>query len=113
MKRWASAVVLGVLVLSGCHEATTDLLDARPRTALGIMDEARMAHTGGPGGKPRAWTGGKEVEFSGWPVFDSPALSLPLRSGQLRIGAGEGSRLLKFPGSIAGDPSDAAAAQDH
>jgi hypothetical protein len=97
-----------------CPVNTSKLLSHREVSYRSLDGpEIRMVHTGGPGGKPRAWTGGKELEFSGWPVFDSPALSLPLRSGVIKIGAGEGSRLLKFPGSIGGDPSDAAAAQDH
>jgi len=70
-------------------------------------------HTGGPGGKPRAWTGGKELAFTGWPVFGSDPLSLALRSGEMRLGIGEHSRTLKFPGSIDANSGDAAAAMDH
>ncbi len=97
-----------------CPVDTSKLLSHREVSYRSLDGpEIRMVHTGGPGGKPRAWTGGKELAFTGWPVFGSDPLSLALRSGEMRLGIGEHSRTLKFPGSIDANSGDAAAAMDH
>jgi len=60
-------------------------------------DTLRMRHTGGPGGRPQAWTNGTELVFAEWPVFDSPVLKQPVGAGRVEVVAKDGSKVLLQP----------------
>jgi hypothetical protein len=61
-------------------------------------DTLMLRHTGGLGGKPEAETNGKKLVWSDWPVYDSPCVQLPLRSGVLTLSDGKERRVIDFSG---------------
>ena len=63
-------------------------------------DVLRMRHTGGPGGRPDAWTNGEKLVFEKWPVYDSPYVKQDLRSGILRLSDGKRSLTIDFSGKL-------------
>ncbi len=58
----------------------------------------RLRHTGGPGGRPEAWTDGQRVSYEGWPVFASPWVNEPLGSGVLTVRDGTRTVRVDFSG---------------
>lgn len=61
-------------------------------------DTLILRHTGGPGGKPDVSTNGKPLVFKNWPVYESPFLSQPLRSGVLSVSDGRERLVVDFSG---------------
>ena len=61
-------------------------------------DVLEIQHTGGPGGRPEAWTNGEKLDFGAWPVFESPYVRQDLRSGVLTVTDGNESLEIDFTG---------------
>ncbi len=61
-------------------------------------DAIALRHTGGPGGRPDAWTNQRKLVFESWPVYDSPYVREDLRSGILRLSDGEETLTIDFSG---------------
>jgi hypothetical protein len=61
-------------------------------------DTMTLRHTGRSVGKPEATTNGKAVSYTGWPVYDSPYVKLPLRSGVLTVSDGSRRMTIDFSG---------------
>ncbi|MFP4355612.1 MAG: hypothetical protein ACLFUJ_10870 [Phycisphaerae bacterium] len=51
-------------------------------------DRLEIRHTGGPGGRPEAWTNGQELTFENWPVYESPYVQQNVGSKVLRLSDG-------------------------
>lgn len=51
-------------------------------------DELGVRHTGGPGGRPDAWTNGEKIDYANWPVFESPYVRQEVGSGVLELNDG-------------------------
>jgi hypothetical protein len=66
-------------------------------TSLG-GDVMTLRHTGRAVGKPDATTNGVPITYSGWPVYDSPYVQLPLRSGVLTVSDGTRRMIIDFSG---------------
>ncbi len=50
----------------------------------------RLRHSGGPGGRPEAWTDGEALDFeTPWPVFSSPYIKQDQGAGVLELSDGE------------------------
>ncbi len=62
-------------------------------------DELKIRHTGGPGGRPDAWTNGEQLDYEDWPVFDSPYVRQDLHSGALELNDGVEKLTIDFSGS--------------
>jgi len=60
--------------------------------------ELRLRHTGGPGGRPEAWTDGETVAYEDRPVYDSPWVREDLGSGILRVTDGAGELVIDCSG---------------
>jgi hypothetical protein len=61
-------------------------------------DTLKIRHTGGPGGKPEAWTNGTRIEFRDWPVYESRYVNEPLGAGRLEVNDGRESLTVDFSG---------------
>ncbi len=61
-------------------------------------DTLKIRHTGGPGGRPEAWTNGEALTFRDWPVFKSPYVNEPLDQGTLEINDGREFLSIDFTG---------------
>ncbi len=61
-------------------------------------DELKLRHTGGPGGKPDAWTNGKALIYKDWPVFESPYIKQEAGSGILQVNDGNEMLTIDFTG---------------
>ncbi|MFW6062266.1 MAG: hypothetical protein ACOC93_05600 [Planctomycetota bacterium] len=61
-------------------------------------DTIKIRHTGGPGGKPEAWTNGEKLSYENWPVFDSPYVKQELGSKVLKLNDGQRSLTIDLTG---------------
>ncbi|MCH8511339.1 MAG: hypothetical protein LAT83_06760 [Kiritimatiellae bacterium] len=58
----------------------------------------KMRHTGGPGGKPEAWTNGEQLIFENWPVYESPYVRQEVGSGIIELNDGKETLVIDIPG---------------
>jgi hypothetical protein len=61
-------------------------------------DTMTIRHTGRAVGKPVAITNGTPMTYSDWPVYDSPYVNLPLRTGVLTVSDGTRRMTIDFSG---------------
>jgi hypothetical protein len=61
-------------------------------------DVLKLRHTGGPGGRPDAWTNGQELDYENWPVFASPYVRQDLHSGVLTLSDGTDTLTIDLSG---------------
>ncbi|MFP4215527.1 MAG: hypothetical protein ACLFVH_06320 [Phycisphaerae bacterium] len=80
---------------------TTNLQSSRMATMTTLEgDVISLHHTGGPGGRPEAWTNGKKLTWNDWPVFDSPYLKEAAGSNRLWLSDGENALTIDVSGEI-------------
>ncbi len=63
-------------------------------------DRLKIRHTGGPGGRPEAWTNGQKLVFADWPVYESPYVRQDLHSKVLRLSDGTGTLTIDLTGPL-------------
>ncbi|MFP4139239.1 MAG: hypothetical protein ACLFVY_01630 [Phycisphaerae bacterium] len=80
---------------------TTNLQSSRMATMTTLEgDVISLHHTGGPGGRPEAWTNGKKLTWNDWPVFDSPYLKEAAGSNRLWLSDGENALTIDVSGEM-------------
>lgn len=86
-------------VLNDCVLDTSKLATDRIVTFKSLAgDTLKIRHTGGPGGRPEAWTNGKAVDFTQWPVYESPYMNQATGSGILRLTDGKQTLIIDYSG---------------
>ncbi|MEI7833699.1 MAG: hypothetical protein WCJ56_10945, partial [bacterium] len=70
-------------VLRNCDLDTSDFTPEKRLVSLRTLDGdvIKLHHTGGPGGRPQAWTNGTEISYENWPVFESPYMREDINTG--------------------------------
>lgn len=76
-------------VVDECELDLSRFADERTVTFRSLRDdELKIRHTGGPGGRPDAWTNGRKLDYENWPVFESPYVKQDVGSGVLQLSDG-------------------------
>ncbi len=78
-----------------------DAFDPQQRTVSFTSlegQELKMQHTGGPGGRPRAWIDQQELKFENWPVYESPYVRQAVHGGALELSDGQETLTIKIEG---------------
>ncbi|MGC9453269.1 MAG: hypothetical protein ACP5HU_00230 [Phycisphaerae bacterium] len=76
-------------VLNECELDLSQFAEERTVTFTSLRgDVLKMRHTGGPGGRPDAWTNGEKLDYGNWPVFESPYVREEIGSGVLELNDG-------------------------
>ncbi|MFP4053289.1 MAG: hypothetical protein ACLFV7_05420 [Phycisphaerae bacterium] len=84
--RYADLAAFRKAVLARCKLDTSLLRKLRTVTFTSLEGDAlKIRHTGGPGGRPEAYTNGNLLMWENWPVYDSPYVKQAAGSGVLRL----------------------------
>ncbi len=98
-ERFADASTFMDAVLSGERLDLSEFAQNRTVSYESLDgDSLKIRHTGGPGGRPEAWTNGETLEFRDWPVYESRYVNEPLDKGVLEVNDGRDKLVIDFSG---------------